>query len=235
MVTNANANANATANAATALQAGTPAVVTAVVTLAAGVATLLNTIATFARYHTRGAVTMCSYHIAGVPGIVFTQCAQFAQYVATGAMPATLTFTVPAIGAVIPQGSTLLTYRGAVAGGKLGRSSYSALGVRGTFTVCNTLLQGQPAPAAMVVNAVLVQATANTGKATSAVVAAGNVAQATKAGTTVAVPATVAAVAGKVAAAIVASTPVANSVRATGSTAPGKTAAQRKANGKNVA
>jgi hypothetical protein len=196
-----------------------PAPAPAPVTVA--VATLLTAIATFARYHTRGAVAMCSYHVSGIAGIVFAHCAQFG----TGVPPQALQFTA---GNVAPAGSTLLTLRGAVAGGKLGRSSYSAAGIRGTFTVCNTLFAGQPAPLNMVVNTVLVNAPATAGKATSAVVAAGNVAQASKAATAVAVPAVVAQVAQQVTAAIVAATPVKPALP------QGKTAAQRKAHGKQV-
>jgi hypothetical protein len=193
-------------------------------TPATAVATLLTAIAAFARYHTRGAVTMCSYRVAGVAGIVFAHARMFGAN-----PPATLAFTAPPVGSVVPQGSTLLTLRGAVAGGKLGRSSYAALGIPGTFTVCNTLFAGAP-PAAMVVNATLVATPAQAGKVTSAVVAAGNVAQASKAGTAVAVPAVVAQVARAVTGAIVAATPA-----ATPAAQPtGKTAAQRKAHGKQV-
>jgi hypothetical protein len=196
----------------------------------AAVVTLVNAVATFARYHTRGTVAMCSYRVAGVAGIVFAHCRMFAG----GTPPATLQFTAHTAGAAVPTGSTLLAYRGAVAGGKLGRSSYSAAGIPGTFTVCNTLLP-VPVPQALLVNATLVATPTAAGKVTSAVVAAGNVAQAAKAATAVATPAQVALVAGGVTKAIVNATPaapVATHVKATGSTAPGKTAAQRAAHGK---
>lgn len=202
-----------------------PATVTASApaTPAVQVLTLLTAVATFARYHTRGAVAMCSYHVASLAGIVFAHCAQFANSVP----PATLQFTAATPTTVAPEGSTLLLYRGAVAGGKLGRSSYAAPGMAGSFVVCNTLL-GSTVPPAMLVNAVL-QARANTAaKHTSAVVAAGNVAQASKADQPVAVPAVVAKVAAQVTSAIVAATPAAKAVP------QGKTAAQRKAHGKQV-
>lgn len=207
MVTTQNASPVAPATATPA----TPAVVT-----------LLTAIATFARYHTRGAVAMCSYHVASLAGIVFAHCAQFGK----GVPPQTLQFTAATPTTPAPEGSTLLLYRGAVAGGKLGRSSYAAPGMAGTFVVCNTLLGGN-VPPAMLVNAVLVARQGNAGKVTSAVVAAGNVAQAAKAEQPVAVPAVVAQVAQQVTTAIVAATPAKQAPQ-------GKTAAQRKQHGKQV-
>ena len=87
------------------------------------------------------------------------------------------------------------------------------------------------APPAMLVNVALVARATTGGKVTSAVVAAGNVAQASKAATLVATPAVVAKVAGQVTAAIVAATPAATPA----ATVPtGKTGAQRKQHGKQV-
>ena len=169
---------------------------------AAAVATLLTVAASFARYHTRGTQAMCSYRVAGAQGIVFLPCAMFAGAVC----PPMLRFTGHALGVAAPKGHTALVYRGAVAGGKAGRHSYGVPGMRGTFTICATLL-GTPAPAVLHINVVLAApALPQVGTATSAVVAAGNVAiaTATAAGKAVATPRKVAAVAAKVAAAKVA-------------------------------
>ena len=170
---------------------------------AVNVATLLTVAASFARYHTRGTQAMCSYRVAGAQGIVFTPCAMFVG----GVCPPLVRFSSHALGVAAPKGHTALVYRGAVAGGKAGRHSYGVPGMRGTFTICATLLGTAPAPAVLHINVVLAApALPQVGKATSAVVAAGNVAiaTATAAGKAVATPRKVAAVAAKVAAAKVA-------------------------------
>lgn len=209
------------ANVTTAMQATATAVQA---TATAIVAMVLQ--AVFARLHTRGTTAMVTYRVAGVPGVFFAPCAWFAG----GTAPANVPFTVVPAGGATPANHTLLAYRGTVAGGKLGRASFGYAGHRGVCNVCLTL---PVAVAAMqggglaVPTALLAVATvpASVGKATSAVVAAGNVAQAQAQNTTaVATPATVAVVAGAATAAVVAAV-AGKASTASASTAAGKAAA----------
>ena len=165
------------------------AVVNAVVAV---VAALFGAVATLNRLHARG-VAMCSYKVAGTPGIAFMPCHWFVGNVP----PATLAFT-----AALPQGGTALTLAGSIVGGT--RAVYKLAGVSGTLTVHGNLLP-TPYPATLAVNVALVAATVKPSKATSAVVAATTVAVAATAGTlpAVATPAAQAAVAAKLVAPLV--------------------------------
>ena len=173
----------------TATQATNPAGNATVVPTIPPATNLCNAVANWHAAHTRGTTALCSYRVPGCTGIVFVPCSVFAGSVA----PATLAFTV-GYGPIVPAGSTLLVYRGPLAGGKLGRSGYGAAGIAGVFVVCNTLLPGNVAPAGLLVNVVLAPPTAKVAHTTAAVLAAGNVAVA-GAGNPTATPATVAQVA----------------------------------------
>ena len=178
------------ATQAATLQAVTPQaahVIVGAMPTATQATNLCNAVANWHAAHTRGTTALCSYRVPGCTGIVLVRCSVFAGSVA----PATLAFTA---GTVAPTGSTLLAYRGPLAGGKLGRSGYGAAGIAGVFVVCNTLLPGNVAPAGLLVNVVLAPPTAKVAHTTAAVLAAGNVAVA-GAGNPTATPATVAQVA----------------------------------------
>ena len=189
---------------------------------------LLNTSVVFLRHVTRGAVAYFGYVLQGVKGAgnIFCQSAQFG-----GVVPASLTFTVPTVGQVIPQGSTLLT-RGNTTLAKGARTAYAALGCP-AWVIYNAMLP-TPAPLALVVNVALAASTMQGAKVTSAVVAAANVAIATATAKPVLVPAAVAAVAAGAAGKLVTAAVSTRPAVAARPASAGKTAAERRAHGRQV-
>lgn len=194
--------------------ASIPIVSTAVKAYAANV---LNTLCTFIHHSTRGTTAYLGFALQGIKGqgVVFAPAAQF-----NGKVPATLQFSVFPVGAVIPQGSTLLTRRGTVTCPKDARQAYGAIGCPGI--VFHVRLLPVPLPDALVVNVVL-SATPRAAT-TAAVVAAANVAIATATATPVLAPPAVAAVAAVAADKLVTASRPASA---------GKTGAERKLHGKH--
>ena len=189
---------------------------------------ILNTPVVFLRHVTRGAVAYFGYVLQGIKGAdnIFCQSAQF-----NGAVPVSFTFTVPAIGAVIPAGSTLLT-RGNTTLAKGTRTAYAALGCP-AWVIYNAMLPS-PAPLALVVNVALAASTMQGAKHTSAVVAAANVAVANATAKPVLVPAAVAAVAASAAGKLVQGATAQRPAVAARPASAGKTAAERRAHGRQV-
>lgn len=167
-------------------------VATAATATATAVTTLVLAALTFARNHTRGIHAHVTYGNASVAGRAFWRTTMLAQ---GASWPTTLQFV---------QGATL-TLLGI---GTHGHASYYVTGNRGAGTVVvpSTWFANGVAPATLgVVGVAFALPVVATGAhVTSAVIAAGNVAQAAIAGTAVATPATVAATAATVAATVVA-------------------------------
>lgn len=156
---------------------------------AAATAVLASFVVARKRDYTRDANAHCGYVLAGSKGIAFCSTSLLAD---GQPWPDALTLTPNA-----PAGANVLVAVGQPTRPKSGgcRYNYGVPGVAGRVQVDATWFVGDIQPATLGVQGVtLATAGANMrgSKATSAVIAAGNVAQATAAGTPVAVPAVVA-------------------------------------------
>lgn len=150
----------------------------------------------YRRAHTRGSAAFASYGLAGSKGIAFANSSLLAQ---GATWPATLAVTPNA-----PAGPATLTLAGSAVQGT--RYNYTLAGVPGVLQVAAAFFAG-PAPTTLGVAGVALatpRVSAKAAQATSAVVAAANVAQATAKAQPVATPPAVAAVVAQGAAVVVA-------------------------------